>query len=717
MRQRPVLKKARIRIYFALIIVSLAYIGLFSRLAWIQLYKGAEYESMASENRFNEVTLSARRGAVYDTEGRPLAISVMTESVYAIPIEVAKSKQTARVAGELAKILDMDQAELSKKLNDNANKWFLYIKRKITEEQAEQIRELKLPGICFQEEPMRIYPQGTLMANVIGFVGMDNVGLSGFEVAYDNVLSGAPGKLMVEQDHKGRSIPDAAKKLIPSQDGASVTLTIDETIQYILEREIAKAVEKYHPEKIGMLVMDPNTGQVLGMAQYPTFNPNEFGNYDAKNWRNFLISDAYEPGSTFKTVVMAGAIEEGLVALDEKFTCNGYVELTSGTVRCWRGLRHGSQTFIEGAQNSCNPMFVRIGLRMGKETFYKYLRGFGFGAKTGIELAGEATGILMPQRSCRELDLATMSIGQSNAVTPIQLLNAFCAVANGGKLMRPQIVKEIRGADGEIIMAAEPEVIRQVISQATSVKVMSVLEQVVSSGTGKTAYIDGFRVGGKTGTAQKIQVGLGYSEKESIVSFIGAAPANDPQVACLIVMDNPIAESVTGGATCGPIFQAAMKDVLKYMKIPAQVTPGNVVASSLDEVIIPDFTIVPLASAERIAEAQGLRATVIGTGNNVRAQLPLANTKTLKGSKILLYTDLPKSADKPLQVTVPRLTGVSGAELTRIEREHELQFRAEGSGIVVYQQPGPGVTVSAGSMVMIKLEEPWDDLKPELAGP
>jgi stage V sporulation protein D (sporulation-specific penicillin-binding protein) len=663
---------------------------------------------MAFENRFNQVVIDARRGAIYDAKERPLAISVMTHTVIASPVDIIKSKKVDEVAGHLADILEIDKGEITRKINDNANRWFIYVKRRIPEEEAQALRDLKLPGISLQEEPMRVYPKGDLLANFLGFVGTDNTGLSGIEVSYNSVLSGMQGRMMLEQDHRGRNIPDGTLKVIPSQDGNSLVLTVDETIQYILQREIKLAVEKYRPEKMGILVMEPKTARVLGMAQYPTFDPNNFGEYDQQNWRNFLISDVYEPGSTFKTVIMAGALEEGIVSLNDQFYCGGAIKLEAGTMKCWRGLAHGHQSFVEGVQNSCNPMFIELGLRLGKEAIYKYINGFGFGKKTGVELSGEAVGILVPQKSCRELDIASMSIGQSNAVTPIQLLTAFCAITNGGNLMKPQIIKEIRNADGSVLETVEPELVRQVISSATSEKVLGVLETVVSSGTGKTAYIDGYRVGGKTGTAQKVMSGAGYSERESIVSFMGVAPVNDPQVVCLIIMDYPKGADLTGGSSCGPIFKAVMKDILSYLQVPTQVEPQRVTAPSLEEITLQDYTHLSVAEAENRAAAQGLTATITGTGRQVYGQLPLANTRMLRGGSVVLYTEIPKSIDTVQQVVTPELTGKNAMQMMEVAKECNLEFVISGTGIVMYQQPSPGVVVDMGSKVIVALEEPLE---------
>jgi len=363
-------------------------------------------------------------------------------------------------------------------------------------------------------------------------------------------------------------------------------------------------------------------------------------------------------------------------------------------------------------------MFIEIGLDMGREVMNKYINGFGFGRKSGIDLAGEASGILLAQRQTRELDVATISIGQTNAVSPLQLLNAFGAIANGGNLMKPQIVKEIRDVDGNLLETVEPELIRKVISQSTSDSVMSVLETVVSAGTGRTAFIDGYRVGGKTGTAQKVVPGVGYSETEFILSFMGVAPVNDPQVVCLVVVDYPKGELMTGGAVCGPIFQAAMRDVLNYLQIPMQVEPQRVSAPSFEEITLQDYTGIPVAVAENRAAAQGVTVSVVGTGERVYAQLPLANTRMLRGGGIVLYTKIPPDTTGIQKVVVPELTGKTREEVLVVESDSNLRFELSGTGVVMYQQPSPGVMIELGSKIEVGLEEPLAFRGTgELAGP
>lgn len=717
MRQKPVTIKSRQRIQIILVIVSLAFVGLFGRLVWIQLFKGEEYQNMAYENRFRNLTIKARRGVIYDTNGKPLAISISTDSFYATPSEVVKAENVDYTIDQLSILLELDREELKKKITDTSRN-FVYIKRQVEKETADAIKALNLRGVSSVEEPKRMYPKGTLLANMLGFVGLDNYGLSGIEASYNDVLSGKDGTLMVEQDTRSQSITDAAQKYIAPVDGSSLVLTIDETIQYICERELASMVAEREPDKAGILVMEPKTGRVLAMAEYPTYDPNNFADYPQESWRNMLISDAYEPGSTFKTVVMSGALEEGVASLNDHYYCGGAIKLKGGTIRCWKIGSHGSQTFQEAVQHSCNPAFITIGQNLGKDLFYKYLNGFGFGQKTGIQLSGESTGILVNQKTCSELDLGSMSIGQSNAVTPIQLLTAFSAICNGGSLMKPQVVKEIRDADGNVLETVEPEVVRQVISPETSQKVLETLETVVSVGTGKTGYIKGYRVGGKTGTAQKILETGGYSENEYIASFMGVAPVNDPRIVMLVICDNPKTSVHTGGAVCGPVFQAAATDVLNYLKVPAQVDPADFSGGVVESVTLPDICDTSVENAQQKAWSLGLSTTVVGAGDQVIAQLPLANTKMVKGGTVVLYTKLPAALETVQQIPVPELAGKTAEEIQLLSQEYNLSFEITGQGTAMYQEPTPGTMVNAGSTVYVSLEEPIEEgALGDLAGP
>ncbi len=672
------------------------------RLIWVQFVMGQELKQKAFDARFRNVEVKAKRGIIYDAKGKPLAISVSTDSFYAIPAQVRKANKVDETAAKISQILGMDQARVKELITKKQA--FVWLQRHVPDEKAKALKALNLEGINFVEEPKRFYPKGALAAHVLGFAGIDNQGLNGIEITYDKILSGVPGTIMVEYDAKGQEIPDALHKYVPPQDGNSIYLTIDETIQYIVERELDATMKLRKPKRAGAIVMDPKTGRILAMAARPTFEPNKYKDYDAALWRNFLISDAYEPGSTFKTITAAGALEEGVVKPTDRFYCSGYIKVGKETVNCWRrGRPHGSQSFIEGVQNSCNPVFVTVGLREGKEVFYRYLYGFGFGKKTNIELPGEATGILVPKERAKDIDLATMSIGQANAVTPIQLLTAFAAIANDGWLMKPQLVKEIRDKDGNLVKAIEPEKIRQVISPETSRTLLNILETVVSQGTGKNAYVEGYRAGGKTGTAQKIIPGGGYSSTEFIGSFMGVAPVNDPRLVVLVIVDSP--EGVYyGGQVAAPVFKNIVRDTLRYLQVPAQVEPEKLTRSSQQTVRVPNLIGMDIKDARHSLEKLKLKLDIYGDGTKVKAQLPLPGSILSEGGKVILYTSVPASGGQPETVAVPDLTGKTLAEAKEIIKLLNLNLEVRGSGVVVRQEPEPGAQVAVGSTITVLME-------------
>lgn len=705
--------KTRKRIGLVFIIALGLLCALCLRLVWVQFVMGEELRQKAFAARFRNVEVKAKRGVVYDTKGRPLAISVSTDSFYAIPAQVRKSEKATETAVKLAEILGLDQAKVLEQIT--RRQAFVWLQRHVPDEKAKAIKELKLPGIAFVEEPERFYPKGMLLANVLGFSGIDNQGLGGIEIAYDQILSGKSGTIMVEYDAKGQEIHDALQKYIPPQDGNSVLLTIDETIQYIVERELDEIMKTNTPKRAGVIVMEPKTGRILAMATRPSYDPNHYQEYDQSLWRNFLISDVYEPGSTFKTVVAAGALEEGVVKPEDRFYDPGYIKVGKETVKCWRhGRPHGSQSFIEGVQNSCNPVFVTVGLREGKEIFYRYLYGFGFGKKTGIDLPGEAMGILVNKDRAKDIDLATMSIGQANAVTPIQLISAFAAIANGGTYLKPQLLKEIRDKDGNLIQTIEPEVVRQVVSEKTSKTLLSILETVVSDGTGRNAYIEGFRAGGKTGTAQKILPGGGYSSNEFIASFMGVAPVNDPQMVALVIIDSPKGVYF-GGQIAAPRFKNIVRDSLRYLQVEAQMDPDKITNNTQSTLVLPDF--IGLDSSEAVSRAGKLKlkVDVIGSGNKIKAQLPLPGTKVVEGSKVVIYTSIPAAEGKPENVIVPDLTGRSIGEVKEITLLLNLNFALNGSGVVVRQEPEPGTQLPVGSTITVYLEPPSQSAMEQLS--
>lgn len=678
------------------------------RTAWIQFIMGKELQAKAIDSRLRNIDIKAKRGIIYDRNGSPLAISVSSDSVYAVPSQVRRSKRLEEIASALAEILELDKEEVSKKLNKKIA--FEWIKRRVPDEKIQKLKELDLPGINFVEENQRYYPKGTLAAHILGFAGIDNQGLNGIELAYDKDLKGVSGKIMIEYDAAGREIPNAMHQYIPPVDGHSLYLTIDETIQYIVEREIDQMVKIKQPKRAAVIVIDVKTGDILGLTNRPVFDPNNYADYDQGTWRNFAISDAYEPGSTFKTVTSAGALEENVIKPNDRFYDPGYIKVGKETIRCWTRNPHGSQTFAEGVRNSCNPVFVTVGLRMGKDNFYKYLDGFGFGRKTGIDLPGESTGILVPKSRAKEIDLATMSIGQANAVTPIQLVRAVAAIANDGWLMKPQLVKEIRDGEGKIITKNEPEPVRQVISKKTSEELREILQSVVDDGTGRNAYLDGYKVAGKTGTAQKILPGGGYSTSEYIASFIGFAPADNPRIAVLVVVDAPQGVYY-GGQVAAPVFKNIVLDTLRYLEVPPELKGEEKVIEA--KITVPDVKNKGIAQASKELKVLGLKVHVEGQGEGIITQLPPVGTQVSKGSTVFLYTQDAESE----MIVVPDLTGRTIKETDKILKDLGLGMYPQGSGLVALQDPIPGTKVEKGTIVKIKFMSPNAEPYVETIGP
>lgn len=674
------------------------------RVAWIQFVQGEELQAKAIDSRLRNIDVKAKRGIIYDRNGNPLAISVSTDSVYAVPAQVRRSNRLDEIAQSLAEVLELEVDSVKEKLNKKVA--FEWIKRRIPDENIKKLKELDLPGINFVEENQRYYPKGNLASHILGFAGIDNQGLNGIELTYEKDLKGISGKIMIEYDAAGREIPNAMHQYIPPQDGHSLYLTIDETIQYIAERELDQVFKLKNPEKASIIVLDVKSGDVLAMASRPDYDPNNYSDFDKDTWRNSAISDAYEPGSTFKTVTASAAIEEGVVNANTRFYCSGYVQVGKHRVKCWRSHNpHGSQSFMEGVQNSCNPVFIDVGFDLGKDAFYKYLNGFGFGIKTGIELPGEATGILVPQSRAKDIDLATMSIGQANAVTPIQLTRAIAAAANDGWLMKPRLVKEIRDTDGNLIRSIEPEPIRQVVSKETSEELRYILETVVSEGTGSNAKIEGYKIAGKTGTAQKILPGGGYSRSQYIASFAGFAPADKPRIAVLVVVDSP--EGVYfGGQVAAPVFKNVVLDTLRYLEVPPEVENNN--DEVQEQIKLPDIKGQSVDKVIKDLKALGLKPRIEGEGDKVISQLPPAGTSVTKNSTIVLYTQ-DSNAES---IIVPDLKGATIREAGQILEQVGLQLAPQGSGLAVLQDPEPGTKVEKGTLIKVKFssnDEPYEE--------
>ena len=433
---------------------------------------------------------------------------------------------------------------------------FEWIKRQVDPEKSAAIRDMDLPGIDMTEESRRYYPKGTLASHVLGIAGLDNTGLEGIDYYYNELVGGTPGRIVIEHDAANRPIPEATHKYIAPVDGANLILTIDETIQYITERELDKVFKERQAKAAAAIVMDPSTGEILALANRPTFDPNHYGDYPDANRRNWCINDAYEPGSTMKITTAAMALEEKIVHENTKFYCPGYIKVGKETIGCPNRRAHGDQTFAQIVENSCNVGFVEVGMELGLARYFVYLwRNSAFGKKTGVDLPGEATGILVNKQNAKQIDLGTMAMGQANAVTPIQLITAVAAVANNGQKMQPHLVKQVINREGEIIHENKPKVVEQVISEESAHRLCIILEVEVINGTGRNAYLEGYRCAGKTGTAQKIAPTGGYLANEYVASFVGFAPAHKPRLVCMVVVDAPQGYPSYGGWVLRLLFE------------------------------------------------------------------------------------------------------------------------------------------------------------------
>jgi len=626
----------RKRLLTALLLGMLIFAALLLRLAYVQLWIGPELAERAENSWRRDIPFMPKRGEIWDRNGVQLAYNVSSPSVMAIPAQVKDPRGTAAA---LARVLDTPEDTIHALLTKRER--IVRIQpggRKITSEKAQEIRKLNLPGIVIAEDNKRYHPFGTLAAHIIGFTGIDNQGLMGVELLYDKELSGIPGSVSYLADAAGREMPNSSDVYVEPKDGLNLQLTIDSYLQSVLERELNQAMLQFGAKHVIGIMMDPNNGEILAMAGQPTFDPGNFREYPSEVYnRNLPIWMTYEPGSTFKIITLAAALEEKKVNLKDGFYDPGFIEVGGARLRCWKRGGHGSETFLEVVENSCNPGFVVLGQRLGKETLFEYIQRFGFGKKTGIDLTGEENGILFKPDKIGPVELATTSFGQGVSVTPIQQVAAVSAAVNGGKLYRPHVAKAwYHPETGEKVHAVEPELVEQVISEETSRQVREALESVVAKGTGRNAFIDGYRVGGKTGTAQKVVNGR-YSPNEHIVSFVGFAPADDPKIVVYVAVDNPQGLQF-GGLIAAPVVKNVMEDALRYLKIdprkdqlPREYRPGET-----PFVEVPDLTGMTVNDIYEEMRSDFLLAKS-GSGNVVVNQVPKAGTRIQRGSTVRIF--------------------------------------------------------------------------------
>lgn len=713
MKTTNILVRRRITCLFLLAAAFLSLIVV--RLAWIQFVRGDELREQGMVNRMRDVPVEAKRGSILDRNGNELVTSISADSVYAIPNHIEKPDQ---VAAQLAPILLMDEAKVKQIITKKSR--FEWLKRKVDFETSEKIKALKIDGIGFAEESKRYYKQETLAPHILGFTGTDNQGLMGMEAAYNKELKGIQGRIVIEHDAAGREIPQALHQYIPATQGNNLVLTLDQTIQHFVERELDKIVASYNPKMAVIIVMDPKTGEVLAMGNRPTFSPTKWREVPQSVWdRNPAVWYNYEPGSTFKIITAAPALEENAVKPNDRFYDPGYYQIADRKIRCWKDGGHGSQSFAEVVENSCNPGFIQTGLNLGKEKFYKYIRAFGFGQTTGIGLPGEARGIMIPEKDATNLNIGTMSIGQSIAVTPIQLITAIGAVANGGNLMKPQLVKRVEDYKGNVVREFKPEQVRKVISNETTTTTNQLLENVVFKGTGRNAYVDGYRVAGKTGTAQVVAERGGYASGKYVASFAGFAPVNDPKISVLIMIAEPQGGNYYGGQVAAPVFSSLALDVLRYLGVPEQknlpkptkINPWDVEEERI-EVAVPNVVNLPLEEAQKLLREAGLAFESKGQGKMVYGQIPESGALVLSGTTVILDLSSGTSQTKQgEQVSVPNLKGKTIREAGNLLESLGLKLEPSGSGLAETQNPAEGAKLTRGSAVKVEFKPPSSDQK------
>ncbi|PYZ97921.1 stage V sporulation protein D [Alteribacter lacisalsi] len=626
-----------------LILFLLAGLVVFSviagRLGYVQLVQGHELSEKAADLWSRNIPFEAKRGEILDRNGIPLATNVSAPSVLVVPRQITDPNDTAE---KLAGVLGIDKQRAYELVTKGESIVRINPEgRKISNELANEVRLLQLDGVYIAEDNRRHYPFGNYLSHVLGFAGIDNQGLTGLELYYDEYLKGEQGHVSFYSDAKGRRMPNLADEYTPPLDGMNLNLTIDSKIQTIIERELDIAEATYNPDGAIAIAMNPNTGEVLGMSSRPGFDPGRFTEVPPEIYnQNKPVWSQYEPGSTFKIITLAAALEEGLVNLKhDHFHDPGSIEVAGHRLRCWKKGGHGSQTFLEVVQNSCNPGFVVLGERLGKVKLFDYIHDFGFGEKTGIDLQGEGKGILFDIDNVGPLELATTAFGQGVSVTPIQQVAAVAAAVNGGFLYQPYLAKEWTDPDtGEVVSRTTPNMKKDVISEETSAEIRNALEHVVAKGTGRGAFVEGYRVGGKTGTAQKAEGGR-YLENNHIVSFIGFAPADDPQIVVYTAVDNPKETLQFGGIVAAPIVGNIIEDSLQAMGVEKRSDQIEKERMWNDEQIVEVPDLIGRTVKDINQSYYELKLDASGSGEEVVLQSPEPGTKVAAGSVIRVYMD------------------------------------------------------------------------------
>ena len=698
----------RKRVLTLLVLLIFLFGVLVCRIAYLTTARSAELTSRGVRQWTREGTVYARRGNILDTNGQTL---VMSATAYIVSVEPGKVQDAEAFARAISPILGLSEEKVAEKASQRG-KSSVTLKRQVSRETADRLRQLKqskdaetaaaASALLFDEDVRRVYLRGAFLTQTLGLVNVDGVGQSGLEQQYETLLRGEAGRSMRSVDGKARPIYDSGNLYIEPQDGSTIRLTIDATIQEIVEKAMRECYEVNKAQAVHALVMDVYTGAVLAMCSKPDYDPNDppREQLDALQslMRIRLISDSYEPGSTFKILTTAAALDSGVTTPEDGFYCSGKIKVDGDTIKCW-GSPHKAETMAQALQNSCNPVFVELALRMGAQRFYQYLHAFGLGSKTNIDLQGEESGILIPVNSVKNVDLARIGFGQSVAVTPIQLLTAACSVLNGGRLMRPYLLKEAVSPDGTVLYRTSPKVVSTPISEETSRTMRKLLEDVVAVGGAKNARIPGYRIGGKTGTAQVYKDGR-IVRNVHIGSFLGFAPADDPRIALLVIVDEADTPVDYGGTTAAPFARQILEDVLPYLGY--QPDEGE----DSEPVQVPDVTGQPLWEARRTLSSMGLKVLDDGGSGSVTAQMPSAGATLRTGGQMMLYTYDEALPETETLVCVPDVSGKSIASAASLLRQRGLEMEIDGSGFAVSQEPAAGSFLAPDSVVLVHFELP-----------
>lgn len=624
-----------IRIRYIFLITLILFVFIIARVFYIQVFKYNKLNNLAESLWSRNLPITADRGVITDRNGKELATNITTTSLVLIPNQI---KNKDEVSKKLADILGVSKEDMDKHINKKTSMERVHPEgRQLNYETAEKIRDLNYDGVYLVKESKRYYPYGSLLSHVLGYVGIDNQGLSGIELEYDKYLTGSDGAIKYFSDGKGNRLKLNEVYEKP-QAGVNIELTIDLDIQQSIERELDNVIAKYNPEHALIVAMNPKTGEILGMSSRPNFDPNNYKQYDSETInRNLPIWMTYEPGSTFKIITLTASIEEQTVNLfEDQYTDTGGITVEGSRIKCWKSGGHGTQTFLQVVENSCNPGFVVMGQRLGTSTLFNYIHKFGFGKKTGIDLNGESSGILFKEQNVGPVELATTSFGQGISVTPIQQVKAVSAAINGGSLYTPYIVGALKEPEtNSVIKAVTANKEAQVISEDTSALVRYALESVVANGSGRNAYIENYRVGGKTGTAQKVQDGR-YMSGNYILSFMGFMPANDPEIVVYVAVDHPQGITQYGGTVSAPIAKNVLLDAINILNIKPDSNGMAKEYNYLDQkyVILPDVLNKSVKEASELLK--GFKIEYSGTGDKVTYQSPAGNMYVKENSTVKL---------------------------------------------------------------------------------